>query len=327
MNAARTFSRLVGAVLGFATLIAPVTSRAPHESGVARLGVILPASPGSTYEAFRRGLGELGYIEGRNIVTELRYTEGQLDRLPGLAAELVRLNVDVIALVGAVTARAAKKESTTIPIVFAVVVDPVADGVVSDLRHPGGNVTGVTSFDPQQASEQLKILRESIPGVTRVAILGDAGVSEALMNSNRSAAQAQGLQPQAYRIKGSAADLEGAFDAMTRDHADALVVLEEPVTVEYRKRIAELAAASRLPTLFALDRADAGGLIAYGTSVQDAAHQAASLVDRILKGARPGDLSVEQVTRHGLIVNLKTARTIGIVIPSELLKRADRVLE
>ena len=278
-------------------------------------------------QAFRDGLANLGYVEGRDIIIEPRFAEGRLERLPELAAELVRLNVDVIALAGAVTARAAKKATTNIPIVFAVVVDPVADDVVASLERPGGNVTGITSLDPQQPRKQLELLKEAIPGLVRVALLGDQGVSDFLLKANEEQARALGLQPQGLKVAGPTPDLEGALAAARKERADAVLILEEPIVVVHRKRIAELAATYRLPTMFPGEWADAGGLIAYGTSIIEAAGRMAAYVDRILKGAKPGDLAVEVLTRKRLIINLKTAREIGVTIPPEVLKRADQVIQ
>jgi len=235
--------------------------------------------------------------------------------------------VDVIVVTGAVTARAAKKLVTGIPVVFSVVVDPVADNLVPSLERPGGNLTGVTSFDPQQARKQLELLKEAIPGVRRVAILGDQGVSEALMKASEAQAREVGLQTQRLRLAGPSPDLEAAFTTIRQEHADALLILEEPVLGVHAKRIAELAARDRLPTLFAPSRVAAGGLIAYGTSQVAAIRRMAAYVDKVLKGAKPGELSVETVARYELIVNLNTARAIGVKIPPELLKRADRVIQ
>jgi len=287
-------------------------------------------APGSfppLFEAFQKGLAELGYVEGRNVVIESRFAEGQLERLPELVAELIRLKVDVLAVTGAVTARAAKKAVSDTPIVFTVVVDPVADNVVSNLERPGGNLTGVTSFDPLQASKQLDLLKEVIHGMKRVAILGDQGVSEALMKASEGQAKEAGLQAQRLRVAGPDPDLEGAFAAMKNEHAQALLVLEEPVLGVHATRIAELAARDRLPTLFAPSRVAAGGLIAYGTSQVEAIRRMAAYVDKVLKGAKPGDLPVETVKRYELIVNLKTANEIGITILPGVIKRADRVIQ
>jgi putative ABC transport system substrate-binding protein len=279
------------------------------------------------FDAFRQGLANLGYVDGQNIVIEPRFAEGHYERFPELFADLVRLKVDVLVVTGAVTARAAKKAVTDIPIVFSVVVDPVADNVVASLERPGGNLTGVTCFDPQQATKQLEVLREVLPGLKRVAVLGDQGVSEALMQASEEQARALGLQPQRLRVAGPNPDLEGAFAAMKQQHADAVLVLEEPVLGVYASKVAELAAKDRLPTLFAPSRVAAGGLIDYGTSQTEAIRHMAAYVDKVLKGAKPASLPVETVTRYELIVNLKTAREIGVTVPPAVLKRADGVIE
>jgi putative ABC transport system substrate-binding protein len=295
---------------------------------IPRVGFLTPLDRSAPhFEAFRQGLADLGYVEGRNIAIEPRFAEGQYERFPDLLAELVRLKVDIIAVTGAVTARAAKKAITDIPIVFAVVVDPVADNVVPGLERPGGNITGATSFDPQQAKKQLELLKEVMPGLRRVALLGDLGVSEALIKASEAQARAAGLQTQRLRVAAPSPDLEGTFTALKQEHADALLILEEPVVGVHAKRIAELAARDRLPTMFAPSRVGAGGLIAYGTSQVEAIRRMAAYVDKVLKGAKPGELSVETVTRYELIVNLKTAREIGVTIPPEVIKRADRVIQ
>jgi ABC-type uncharacterized transport system substrate-binding protein len=313
-------------VLALGPVLAP--AEAQQASKIPRVGFLAPQGRSlPLFEAFQKGLADLGYVEGRNVVIEPRFAEGQYERFPALLADLVRLKVDVIAVTGAVTARAAKKAVTDIPIVFAVVVEPVADNVVPSLERPGGNLTGVTSFDPQQAKKQLELLKETIPGLKRVAILGDQGVSEALMKASEAQAKEVGLQTQRLRVAAPNPDLEGAFAAIRQEHADALLVLEEPVPGVYAERIAELAAKDRLPTLFAPSRVAAGGLISYGTSQVEAIHRMAAYVDKILKGAKPGELPVERVTRYELIVNLKTAREIGVTIPPEVVKRADRVIQ
>jgi len=325
--------RTVIVTLAFGLLLAPLASEAQQPAKIPQVGFLwpglapTPAAPSPPLQAFRQGLANLGYVEGRDIIIELRSAEGRLERFPELAAELVRLNVDVIALVGAVTARAAKKATTNIPIVFAVVVDPVADDLVASLGRPGGNVTGLTTFDPQQPRKQLELLKEAIPGLVRVAILGDQGVSDALLKANEAAARALGLQPQGLKVAGPTPDLEGAFAAIRKERADAVLILEEPIVVVHRKRIAELAATYRLPTLFPRDRVDAGGLIGYGTSLAEAGRRMAGYVDKVIKGAKPGDLPVETIRRPELIINLKTAREIGVTIPPEVLKRADQVIQ
>src|SRR5438309_410266 len=233
-------------ILALGAALTPVEAQQPAK--IPRVGFLAPQGRSlPLFEAFQQGLADLGYVEGRNVVIEPRFAEGQYERFPDLLAELVRLKVDIIAVTGAVTARAAKKAVTDIPIVFAVVVDPVADNVVPKLERPGGNLIGVTSFDPQQAKKQLQLLKEAIPGLKRVAILGDQGVSEALMKASEGQAKEVGLQTQRFRVAAPNPDLEGAFAALKQEHADALLILEEPVVGVYAKRIAELAARDRLP--------------------------------------------------------------------------------
>src|ERR1700693_995636 len=313
-------------ILAVGAVVAP--AEAQEAARIPRIGFLAPQGRSlPLFQAFQQGLAGLGYVEARNVVIEPRFAEGQYERFPDLFAELVRLKVDVIALTGAVTARAAKKAVIDIPIVFAVVFDPVADNVVASLERPGGNLTGVTSFDPQQAKKQLDLLKETIPGLKRGAILGDQGVSETLMKASEGQAREVVLQTQRLTVAAPNPDLEGAFAAIRQEHADALLVLEEPVPGVYANRIAELAAKDRLPTLFAPSRVGAGGLIAYGTSQVEVIHRMAAYVEKILKEAKPGELSVERVTRYELIVNLKTAREIGVTIPPEVIKRADRVIQ
>jgi len=295
---------------------------------IARVGFLAPQGRSlPLFDAFRQGLAELGYTEGKNIVIEARFAEGQYERFPQLIAELVGLKVDVLVVTGAVTARAAKKAVTDTPIVFAIVVDPVADNVVPSLEHPGGNLSGVTSFDAQQATKQLELLKEAIPGLRRVAILGDQGVSEALIKASEEQAGALGLQAQRLRVAGPNPDLEGAFALIKQERADALLVLEEPVLGVHATKIAELAAKAQLPTLFPPSRAAAGGLLNYGTSQVEAIRHMAGYVDKVLRGAKPGDLPVDAIKRYELIVNLKTAQQIGVTLSPELLKKADRVIQ
>ena len=234
--------------------------------------------------------------------------------------------MDVIAVTGAITARAAMKAVDHTPIVFAVVVDPVADHVVSDMDRPGGNVTGTTSFDPLQSRKQLELLREVLPTLKRVAILGDQGVSPALIQAGEAEARAMGLDVLAIRVSATGPPLEDVLATLRQDHAEALIVLEEPVVGVLAGEIAQLAAKDHLPTLFAPSRAGAAGLIFYGTSQTQSIRRMATHVDRILKGARPGDLPVERVATYELIVNARTAREIGVVIPPGVLGRADRVI-
>jgi putative tryptophan/tyrosine transport system substrate-binding protein len=290
-----------------------------------RIGIVVA---GSAYpiDGFRAGLADLGWAEGESIRFEIRAAEGQLQRLPEFAFEMISLGVDLIAVIGAVTVRAVRKATSTIPIVFAVVVEPIGDGLATNLEHPGGNVTGVTTFDPQQAATQLRFLSAVIPGLERVAILSDLGVSDCMSNSNREATLALQLRPQVIRVEAPAPEYENAFAAMERERAQALVVLEEPINQACRKQIADLAAAHRLPTVFPISMLDAGGLIAYGTSLRNATQRMAGYADKILRGANPGDLPIKTALLHELVVNLVTAQRLGVTVPSGVLAQADQII-
>jgi ABC-type uncharacterized transport system substrate-binding protein len=290
-----------------------------------RIGILVA---GSAYpmDGFKSGLRDLGWIEGEGIHFELRAAEGQLHRLPVFASEMVGLGVDLIAVIGAVTVRAVRQATSTIPIVFAVVVEPIGDGLATNLEHPGGNVTGVTTFDPQQATTQLQFLRAVNPGLERIAILSDLGVSDCMSNSNREATLALQLRPQVIRVEAPTPEYEKAFATMEREHAQALVVLEEPINQACRKEIADLAVAKRLPTVVPISMLDAGGLIAYGTSLRKATQRMAGYADKILRGANPGDLPIEAALSHELVINLQTAQRLGVTVPSEIVEQANRVI-
>jgi ABC-type uncharacterized transport system substrate-binding protein len=291
----------LGVVLGAAVSGAPQSSRIPRIGYLPSAGTSGSAQP--TLQAVRQCLAELGYVDGRDIIIEARSAEGRVDRLPELAAELVGLNVDIIVTLGGIATRAAKNATSAVPIVFAVVIDPVAGGLVPDWQQPGGNLTGFTSFDPKEMRPHLEVLKEVIPGLARVAFLGDAGVPgspEASRAWDEQQARAVGLHAQTLRVRGPSPDLEGALEAARRAQAQAL---------------------------FVGSYGDGGGLIAYGTSRGETGRQLAAYVDKILKGAQPGALPVERLMRHELIVNLETARSIGVTIPLALRKRADRVIQ
>lgn len=313
-------------ILALGSVLGVALSGAQQPGKMTRVGFLgtgpapTPATPYAPLQAFRQGLDELGYVDGRDVVIETRWADGRIDQLPALAAELVGLRVDILVGVGAVVARAFKSATTTIPVVMAVVIDPV--NLVAE--RPGGNLTVLTTFDPQEVRKKLALLQEVVPGLARVAILGDQAVRDTKGHAEQ--ARALGLQPQSLTIAGASPDLEAVFQAIRREHADALLVLELPATVMHRKRIAELAAQQRLPTLFA-GGLYAGGLLGYGTRVTEATRRLAAYVDRIVKGAQPADLPFEVVVRPELIVNLKTAQEIGVTIPPEVLKRADRVMQ
>ena len=318
-------------VLSLGLVLAPNLST-PQEAKLPRVGVILLGGPGLSYDAIRQGFAKLDYVEGKSIIFEPRFARGQSAKVPELAAELVVLNVDVIVAVGAVGVSAASKATSKIPIVFSAVLDPVALGYVTSLERPGGNITGITSFDPQQAAKQFEMLKEILPKLSRVAILSDENIPRAqdgwnpLEKAYDTAARAHGWAPQWIRVKGPAPDLQGAFTTITNEQVEAAVILEVPVILLNLKSISELAAQHRLPTMFPAGWEN-DGLISYGTSILNATPRIPVYVDKILKGAKPAELPIEVITRRELVVNLKTAREIGVTIPPELLKRADRVVE
>jgi len=323
-------------ILALGSVLGVALSGAQQPDKMTRVGFLgtgpapTPATPYAPLREFRQGLDELGYVDGRDVVIETRWAGGRIDQLPALAAEMAGLKVDIIVGVGAVVGGAAKNATTTIPIVMAVVIDPVEAGLVANMERPGGNLTGLTTFDPQEARKKLERLKEVVTGLARVALLGDQELRDTkghLIRHHEEQARAMGLQPQSLKIAGASPDLQGVFQAMERERADALLVLELPATVAHRRRIAELAAQQRLPTFFAGGSSDAGALLAYGTRVTKAARRLAAYVDRIVKGAQPADLPFEVVVRPELIVNLKTAQEIGVTIPPDVLKRADRVIQ
>jgi putative tryptophan/tyrosine transport system substrate-binding protein len=300
-----------------------------------RIGVLLNRkNPGPETESLRTGLTQLGYAEGTNVVYEMRAAEGQLDRLPGFAAELVSKGVDVIVSYGGPPTNAARKATTTIPIVFTLVADPVAIGAAATLERPGGNLTGVTNHDPELPIRQMALLKEMIPTLTRVAIFSDADIPGAdasglapIDQANAAAARVAGLTPQVLKLRGPKPDFDAAFRAMANEGAGALVALEVPAVFAIANVVAELATARRIPTMLWGGQGDAGGLMSYGTSYTSTYPRVPVYVDRILKGAKPADMAIEVFSKHQLVINLKTAHTLGLTISAELLKRADRVID
>jgi len=314
-------------------LAAPLGAAAQVPGKLWRIGVLVPAypSPGRSpqFAEFWQGLRELGYIEGENIAIEWRFAEGKLDRLPDLAADLVRLKVNVIFAVNTPAAMAAKNATITIPIVFVRVTDPVADGIVASLARPGGNITGLGSASRQLSSKGLELLREALPTVSRVAVLWDhqSSSSEASFRILQQASRQLGLRLQDAGIRG-VPELQGVLRGVAKGGAGALLVIDDLVISSLRTRILDFAARNRLPVIARYkDFAEDGGLIAYGPKVPDMYRRAATLVDKILKGAKPADLPVEEPTRFELVVNLKTAKTLGLTIPPSVLIRADQVIQ
>lgn len=334
-NVCTSIRRLVLlALVASAAAFAAGISQAQQATKVYRVGVLQNRVPGPEFELLKRELARLGYVEGNNIIFESRFAEGKLDRLPGFAAELVAMNVDVIATYGGPPTAAARKATTTIPIVAQLVADPVGIGAAATLDRPGGNVTGSTNHDPQRASRQLTILKEVFPKLARVAFLSDADIPGAdasgfapLERDNIAVAQAMNIRPQTLKLRGPTPDLPAALDSVVFEKADVMVVMEVPVTILTRGRIVELATARRIPTMFWGGIADAGVLMSYGTTNLDSFKRMPMIVDKILKGAKPADTPFEVVTRQEFIINLKAARELGVAIPPEVLKRADRVIE
>jgi putative tryptophan/tyrosine transport system substrate-binding protein len=324
----RTIARLITLALGL--LVAPLAAASQPPAHVHRIGYLLGTTREQEplLEAFLEAMRALGYVEGQHFVMEYRAAEGQYERLPDLAAELVRLKVDVLLVTNTSAVLAAKHATTTIPIVMAGVAYPVESGLVASLARPGGNITGLASLQHELIGKRLELLKAMLPTVSRVAVLWNpanpahaVGVWEADV-----ATQALGVQLHLVEARGPDA-FDRAFAAMTRAHAGALLVLGDPLVFEHRRRLAELAVTSRLPTMHNIRPfVEAGGLMAYGPSPLDLRRRAAVYVDKILKGAKPADLPIEQPTTFELVINLKTAQALGLTIPPALLFQATEVL-
>ncbi len=312
----------------------PFVASAQPTVALRRIGFLGAAESSDTnfqrfLDAFRARLAELGHVEGRSIAIESRWAGGRYERLPELAAELVRLKVEVIVTAAVPAIRAAREATSTIPIVMAAVVDPVATGLVASLARPGGNVTGLSVMSPELVGKQLEMLKEVAPGVSRVAVLWNPtnGGNPPQLRAGEQAARALGIRLQPVEARGPA-DIDPAFDAMARGRAGGLIVLVDVLFRNQRIRITELAAARRLPAVYGLtEEAEAGGLMAYAPSFVDQYRRAAVYVDKILKGAKPGDLPIEQPTKFELVINLKAARALGLTVPPALLGRADEVIQ
>jgi putative ABC transport system substrate-binding protein len=316
-----------------ALLAAPLAANAQPTGKVPRVGFLSsgsPSVPSGPGEAFRQGLRELGWVEGQNIVIEYRLAEGRYDRLPELAAQWVQLKVDVIAAGGTAATTAAKNATGIIPIVMMSVGDPVGVGLIASLARPGGNVTGLAvTVGSETYGKAMELLKETLPKIRRVAILSNpANPSTSLaMKDVKAAARALGLELQLLEARGPS-EFDGAFAAMTRERAEALFVVSEAMFYLHRARLAELAARNKLPSMYtSRDPVKAGAFISYGSSFGDIYRRAAVYVDKVLKGAKPADLPVEQPTKFELVINLKTAKALGLTIPPAVLARADQVIE
>jgi putative tryptophan/tyrosine transport system substrate-binding protein len=314
-----------------ATLLLGTVSlaHAQQPKKVSRIGFLSPTSDDSRVEAFRQGLRELGYVDGQNITIEYRWADGKFDKLPDLASELVRLKVDVVVAVVTQASLAAKKATATIPIVMIAVADPLGSGLVSSLARPGANITGTSSMTAEVVGKQLELLKETLTKISRVAALWNPAnpVFQAIQRKEAEAvARALGLQLHILEARG-ADEIDRAFTTMAKKNMKALLVLNDPVFTAHRKQISDLSAKHRLPSVSGTWEYPAvGGLMAYGPSFPDMYRRAAIYVDKILKGTKPAELPVEQPTKFELVINLKTAKQIGLTIPPNVLARADRVI-
>ena len=327
-----TRRRLLHALMAGA-LAAPLASFAQQPVKIARIGFLSPASSagdwGIRLQAFRDALRELGYVEGKNLQLEVRWGEGKLDRLPALAAELVQLKVDVIVAASSPAVLAASQATRTIPIVMPTSSDPVGDGLVASLARPGGNITGLSQMAPELGEKRLQLLKEMFPKVSHaMAVLWNPDYvgMRARFEQARVAAPAVGLTVRSVEVRDTR-ELDAAFEAIIREHPEALLLLVDPLTLSQRARIVEFAAEQRLPAIYETrDFVDVGGLISYGPNVPDLFRRAATYVDKILRGAKPADLPIEQPTKFELVINMRAANALGIKFPDSILLRADEVI-
>jgi putative tryptophan/tyrosine transport system substrate-binding protein len=308
-------------------------AHAQHQKKVHRIGLLTTGFPESLphlIDAFKQGLQEHGYVEGQNVLLELRYAEGQPERLPVLAAELVRLKVDVIVAIPNPAIEAVKQATQTIPIVMPIGSDPVGVSFVASLARPGANITGLSAYSPELNGKRLEIFKETIPKLSKVALLTTPNVRGNAIDLKDTEAVARSLQLRTQSLNvGSSSDLGGVFKTMIKERSDAFIVFPgQPTLFANRKQVVELAAKNRLPAMYPLaDYVDTGGLISYGVSNRDMFRRAASYVDKILKGAKPAELPIEQPTKFELVINLKTAKQLDMTIPPGVLARADRVIK
>jgi putative ABC transport system substrate-binding protein len=325
------FSRsIVAVLLGLGVLTCPFAANAQQAANVARIGFLGATSPtgwASRVEAFRLGLRDLGYVEGKNVIFDFRWADEDYDRLPSLAADLLRLKVDLLVTYGTPASLAAKHATTTIPIVMVHSGDAVAAGIVASLARPGGNLTGSTYFLPELMAKRLELLKDAVPRISKVAILvkPDNPFFAPAIRALEAAADALKIRLQQFEA-GAPSEFEAAFSAMSKSRVDAVVILEDAVFVAHVKTIAELAAKHRLPTAGFQELATAGGLIGYGVDFLEMYRRAAVFVDKILRGTKPADIPVEQASKFDLLINLKTAGALGITITPQLLRRANQVI-
>ena len=322
--------RLIGlaVVLTFSLLAAPLVGEAQQSAKVPQIGVLGNGRSAASVEwaSFRQGLRELGWIEGHTVAIAYRDAEGNPDRFPALAAELVQLKVDVIAVAGPPAIHAAREATRTIPIVFLALADPVASGYATSLAHPSGNLTGLASQYEELITKQLQLLKEAVPTVSRIALLHHRESWPAILNAAETAARDLGLTARTLKVDGF--EFESAFKTARNEHVGAIHVLPSPIFFAHKKRLIELAAKYRLPAVYETKPVvEDGGLMSYGPSLNEMFRGLASHVDQILRGAKPGDLPIERPTKFELVINLKTAKALGLTIPPSLLLRADQVIE
>jgi putative ABC transport system substrate-binding protein len=308
------------------------SAEAQQPGKIPRIGYVAASSAEGGHahrEAFRRGLRELGYIEGKNVVIEFRYLEGLSDRSPSVVAELLQLKVDLLVATNPVVIGEAKRTTKTTPVVMVTVVDPVAIGLINSLAHPGGNITGLTRLTRDLSGKRLELLREAVPANSRVGVLLNAGSStmQVAFKEYEAAAAALKLRLQSLEVSGPKPDFERVFREAAKKRVNALIVARSGLLIRYEKQIVDLAIKNRLPSMFeATDTAEAGGLMSYSANDAESFRRAAVYVDKILRGAKPADLPVEQPTRFEFVINLKTAKQIGVTIPPNVLARADKVI-
>jgi putative ABC transport system substrate-binding protein len=316
--------------IGLGILIFPAFAAGAQQRQIPRIGVLSQSAPPDLLsESLKQGLRDLGWVEGQNVGVEYRYANSKLERLPQLAAELVRLKVDVIVTGGEPGIRAAREATRTIPIVMALSGDPVATGLVASLARPGGNITGLSLVNLELGGKRLDLLKEAVPKVSRVAVLWNAAnpVKALELKSTQVAAGALGVRVTSFEVR-APADFAPAFAAIAKARSNGLIPLVETLTIAHRRQIGELALKNRLPMIAELrEFAEAGGLMTYGPNQLDLYRRAATYVDKILKGAKPADLPVEQPTKYEMIINLKTAKALGLTIPQSVLIRADEVIQ
>ena len=318
----------IGTVAG-ALLAAPPAVGAQQAGRVWRIGYIDVSDDAKRYETILQRLRGLGYLEGRNLITERRYSEGQAERFPQFAAELVRLKVDVIIVITTPAALAVKRATTTIPIVFPTAIDPVGAGVISSLARPGGNITGLTTQSPDLVAKRLQLLKEAIPHLSRVAVLWNASnpANAGPWREAQDAARALGMALLSQEVRGPA-DFERVFAVMARERPDGLLFIRDGLTLQHGAQVVDFVTRKAIPSMFeGSELAAAGGLMSYEANVADLLRRGAILVDKILKGATPGDLPFERPTKFELVINLKTAKALGLTIPPSLLQRAEQVIE